>query len=343
MRKILTSSKDTTLYQAFPTTNAGLDEILEIGKTIDTSLVDVNYVSASARTLIEFSLPTTESVSANANYFLNLRLANADNLKRNQELKVYLVSQSWDEGSGTFYQNVKNSNDGATWTQTDVNTSWSMAGGDFITVPSQSVTLSSFPLQDIRIDVTDVVRPIVSQSLQSTFYGLALQFPVTDENDADNRGNIKVFSTQTHTIYQPTLEVAWDDQVFSTGSLRPIPSLNVKIVPNNIRDVYTKGDVDRVSFIVRDQYPLKSFDSVLRYKNKYYLPASSYYSIVDTQSNTTIVPFDEYSKVSTDVVGSYLVLDTSPLYIGRFYTIKLKVVSGQYVRTMDTGILFKVQ
>ena len=144
MKKILIASKDTTLYQAFPTNNAGLDEILEIGKVTDSALVDPSYVSASARTLLWFNLPTTQSVAVNSNYFLNLRLANAENVKRNQELKVSLVSQSWDEGSGTFYQNVKNSNDGATWNQSGIGVSWSMAGGDFLVTTTQSVSLSSF-------------------------------------------------------------------------------------------------------------------------------------------------------------------------------------------------------
>lgn len=343
MRTILTASKDTTLYQAFPTRNVGLDEILEIGKVVDLQLVDPSYVTASARTLISFELPTTESVSATSNYFLNLRLASASNIIRNQELKIYLVSQSWDEGSGFFYQNVQNVNDGATWRQLETGVSWSMAGGDFLTgSTTQSVTLSSYPMQDIRIDVTSILQPIVSQSLQSTFYGLAIQFTEADELSSTNKGNIKVFSTQTHTIYQPTLEVAWNDQVFNTGSLQPIPSLNVKIASSNLRESYAKGDVDRVSFTVRDQYPVKSFDSTLRYKNKYYLPSSSYYSVVDVQGNTTIIPFDEYSKINTDASGSYVVLDTTALYSGRFYTLKLKVVSGNYSRVIDTDTLFRV-
>ena len=98
-----------------------------------------------------------------------------------------------------------------------------------------------------------------------------------------------------------------------------------------------------MTFTVRDQYPLRSFDSTLRYKNKYYLPSSSYYSIIDAQSNTTIVPFDEYSKIDTDPTSSYVVLDTSPLYKGRFYKLKLKVASGQYSRVIDTDTLFKVE
>jgi hypothetical protein len=346
MRTILTASKDATLYQAFINNNAGLDEILEVGKVINLSEPTSSsaYATGSVRSLLYFELPTTASVPATASYFLNLKLANADNVKRNQEILIYPVSQSWDEGSGFFYQDVENPQDGASWARCTSAVSWSTAGGDFLTgSTSQSITLSSYPLQDIRVDVTDILQPIVSQSLQNTFYGLALQFPLADEQDALNKGNIKFFSTQTHTIHQPTLEVVWDTQTVVTGSLLPISTLNVKVVASNLRETYTKGDVDKVTFVVRDQYPLKSFDSVLRYKNKYYLPTSSYFSIVDVQSNTTIIPFDNYSKVNTDATGSYVILDTSPLYSGRYYTLKLKVVNGSYSRIIDTDTLFKVE
>jgi hypothetical protein len=346
MRTILTASKDTTLYQAYINNNAGLDEVIEVGKVINISepTSSTAYATGSARSLLYFELPTTASVPATASYFLNLRLANADNIKRNQEILVYQVSRSWDEGSGFFYQETENPQDGASWARCTSAVSWSNAGGNFLTgSTSQSIILSSYPLQDIRLDVTNILRPFVSQSLQNTFYGLALQFPIADEQDSLNKGNIKFFSTQTHTIHQPTLEIVWDTQTVVTGSLSAIPSLNVKIVASNLREIYTKGDVDKVNFVVRDQYPLKSFDSVLRYKNKYYLPTSSYFSIVDVQSNTTVIPFDDYSKVSTDTTGSYVILDTSPLYSGRFYTLKLKVVNGSYSRIIDTDTIFKVE
>jgi hypothetical protein len=347
MRILLTASKDTSIYQAFPANNAGLDEILEIGKLINND-VDITgstaYATGSVRSLIYFDLPTTASVPATASYFLNLKIANANNLNRNQQLVIYNVSRSWDEGSGVFYQNVRNATDGASWTVYTAAVSWSNSGGDFLTgSTSQSVTLTSYPLQDIRVDVTNILQPIVSQSLQNNFYGLVIKFPSADEIDYTNKGNIKVFSTQTHTIHQPTLEIAWNSQIFSTGSLVAIPNLNVKISPSNLRQSYTKGDVDKLTLVVRDQFPLRSFDSTLRYKNKYYLPSSSYYSIIDAQSNTTIIPFDDYSRIDTDSTSSYIVLNTAPLYVGRFYKLKLKVASGTYSRVIDTDTLFKIE
>jgi hypothetical protein len=347
MRKILTASKDTTIYQAYPTNNAGFDEILEVGKVVDINLgsVDVNaYASSSVRSLLYFELPTTASVSSTADYYLNLKLANAEHLYRNQKILVYQVSRSWDEGSGYFYQQPKNVNDGATWLQCELAVSWSVAGGDFLTsATSQSVTLSTYPLQDVRINVTDIIRPIVSQSLQNTFYGLALQFPTDDEINTDNKGNIKFFSTQTHTIHQPTLEIGWDAQIFVTGSLIAVPTgLDVKVAPNNIQSTYQHGDITKINLVVRDKYPLKSFDNTLRYKNKYYLPATSYYSVIDSQANVAVIPFDDYSKIDCDASGSYIVLDTSPLYRGRFYQLRLKLVSGPYTRTIDMEQQFLV-
>lgn len=347
MRLILTASKDATIYQAFKNNNSGLDELLEIGKVINTN-VDVTsstaYSSGSARTLLYFDLPTTTTVPATASYFLNLKLANANKVNRNQKLVIYQVSQSWDEGSAFFYQNIKNSNDGVTWLRCTPFTSWSNAGGDYLTGSvSQSITLSSYPLQDIKVDVTNILQPIVSQSLQNTFHGLVVQFPTQDEIDNLNEGNIKVFSTQTHTIHQPTLEVAWDNQQFTTGTFTKIPStLEIKVVPSNIQEKYSKGDVARIDLVVRDPYPLKSFDSTLRYKNKYYLPSSSYYSIIDSQANVPVIPFDNYSKINCDTLGAYIVLDTSPLYPGRFYSLKFKITSGSYTKTIDPNIEFQV-
>lgn len=348
MRKILTASQDASLYEAYPKNNTGLDEILEVGKVINTTNViatsSADYATASVRALINFNLPTTASVSPDANYYLNLRIARAVELDRNQGLIIYPISRSWEEGSGFFFQNVENVSDGTTWNQCTPHVSWSVAGGDFVTnTTSASVSMSSYPIQDVRIDVTSILRPIVSQSLQDTFYGLVVKFPTTDEQDEDNNGNIKFFSTQTHTIHQPTLEVAWDDQTFSTGSLLPAPTgLKMKVIPSNIPPYYSKGDVARIDLVVRDSYPLKSFDSILRYKNKYYLPTSSYYSIIDSQADVVIVPFDDYSKIHCDSAGSYIILDTSPLYRGRFYNIKIKMNQGPYVKTIDLDTQFTI-
>ena len=52
MFRIFYAEKDTTLYEAFPDYNTGIDEILEIGKRLDT---DGNALLKS-RSLIKFDM-----------------------------------------------------------------------------------------------------------------------------------------------------------------------------------------------------------------------------------------------------------------------------------------------
>ena len=335
MRKFLIPTKDTSLYQSFPTNNAGLDEILEIGKLVDPALSNKQYDSASVRAILYFDTASAGTIPSGSQYFLNLRLANASDISRGQEIQISPVVSNWTEGSGYLYQDVQNVKDGASWTAAQKFVSWSTDGGDFASTNTQSVFLTEYPLQDIRVNITNVIN------YSGSSYGIMLKFPTSDEIDGTNEGNLKVFSSQTHTIHQPTLEIAWVDQVYVTGSLLPAPT-DIAIVPQNIKETYVRGDVSRVDFVVRDPYPLRSYNSVLRYKPKYYLPSTTYYSITDIQANTVVVPFDEYSTVQCDTNGVYMLLDTSMLYRGRFYSVTLKVVSGSFTSHVKLEQSFRV-
>jgi len=334
MRIFLTASADTTLYQRFPTNNAGLDEILEVGKVAAPEDIEIAYSSSAARALLNFNLPNSASISPTASYYLNLKIANANKLPYSQEIIIQKVSGSWAEGSGYFNQQTVNAGDGATWRQATTSLSWSNAGGDYYTTPSSSVILNEYPLQDLRIDVSSIIRPIISQSLSWT--GLVLKFPSASEADYNNEGNIKFFSKQTHTVHAPVLEIAWDDSTFTTGSLKRVPNTyDIAVVPKNVKENYVRGSKEKVRFVVRDKYPQKNFDATLRYKNVYYLPTSSYFSVVDKQAGTTVYPVDQYAKLSCDATGSYFVLDTTPLYKNRYYTVNLHLENG----TDDTNII----
>lgn len=328
MRKFLTASKDATLYQRYPSLNSGFDEILEIGKIARPEDIEIAYSASATRVVVDFNLPATEPLPNNTEYFLNLKIANAQEIASGQQLEVYKISGSWKEGSGYFVQQTKNPQNGATWNQVQSFLSWSNYGGDYYLTPSESVSLEEYPLQDIRLNVSSIIQPVISESLN--WNGLLIKFPTETETDSNNRGIIKFFSKQTHTIYQPTLEIAWDDSVFITGSLKTIPNTSdIKILPRNSKEKYVRGSKEKIRFIVRDLYPTKRFDATLRYKNIYYLPSSSYYSIVDRQANTVIYPADIYSKLSCDATSSFFVLDTTYLYKNRHYSVNLNIDNGE--------------
>ena len=60
-------------------------------------------------------------------------------------------------------------------------------------------------------------------------------------------------------------------------------------------------------------------------------PSASIYTIVDAGSGTTVVPFDDYSHLDCDATGSYIMLDTKPLYKNRFYELSLKTTLSDEV------------
>jgi hypothetical protein len=260
MRKFLTPTKDATLYQRYPTNNSGLDEILEVGKVKKPEDIDTAYSSSAARSVLYFDLTDSGSIPTTASYFLNLKIANATTVRMGQELLVYNISSSWTEGSGYFYQDIVNENDGATWQQSSQFVSWSNAGGDITTV-SQSVLLDDYPMQDLHIDVTSLV------SSSHPWYGLLVKFPDTSEYDSNNAGNIKFFSKQTHTVHCPTLEIAWDDTTRVTGSFTAIPNtVDITVVSRNPKEKYIKGSIEKIQLVTRDKYPSFNFDTVKRYK-----------------------------------------------------------------------------
>lgn len=334
MRIFLSASQDASIYERYPTYNTGLDEILEIGKVIKPLDTTSMYASGSARALIQFDLSNLASYPTNSVYFLNFYIANAQDVHRYQNIEVYPISQSWDEGSGYFYQNIQNVQDGVSWENRNEDTRWIVSGSDYIASPSASYMFEIYPLNDISINVTNVIK--------SASNGLIVKFPDTDELDSLNRGNIKLFSSNTHTVFFPTLEVLWNDQTFSTGSLKPIPNSTLSIIPRNLKEVYTHGEIDKIELVVRDKYPDKRFDAVQRYRNTYYLPSSSYFRIVDEASGVVLYDYDAYSSISCDSSGSFFILDTNGFNTNRYYRIELKVVADSFVFYPDFSYTFKV-
>lgn len=342
MRTFLKATQDTTIYQRYSGSNAGLDEILEVGKVKLSTDVNNMFASSSARMLLNFDIPSNNQYPSQSIYYLNLRIANATTVDRNQKIEVFPISSSWSEGSGYFYQDVRNSQDGASWLTSDTDTLWYTPGGDYTTTVSASYTVSEFPINDIRINITNIIAPVVSGSNTIPWNGLIIKFPNADETNSRNIGNIKVFSSNTHTIFEPTIEVAYNNQVFTTGSLKPIPRHKFSVVAKNLKESYTLGEVDKIYLVVRDMYPDRRFDAIQRYRTQYYLPSSSYYRIRDQQSGAILYEFDPFSSIECDPTGSYITLDTTGLQVNRYYDIDLKVVGNNVVLFPEFEYTFKV-
>lgn len=337
MRQFFSATQDASIYEAFPDKQAGLDEILNVGKSDDGL--------TSIRSLIQFDIASISASISNrtlpisTTFDMKLFLSNANKLKLKQVVEVYPLSESWVEGSGYFYQDSFSETDGTTWKYRQTGSLWINSGSTFITSPTASAVAAE-DVSDFTFDVTNIVQAWLSGTIVEN--GVVVKFPSNDEMYTGNAGSLAFFSRNTHTVFAPTIIAKWDDSTFSTGSLTAISSSNFTVYPTNLKGSYKQNEMVRIDLTARATYPLKSFDTQFSVWNTSYLPTSSYYSIVDVQSREIIIPFDNYSKVSVDTSGNFINFGIQRMFPNRYYKLMIKVVTNGYQYLFDNNYVFTV-
>ena len=359
------ATKDTTLYEESQSLNSGLDEILEVrkDKNADGSVI---YVS---RALIKFDLTyisqsVVDGLISSPTYYLNLYDANSQALNISQKLYAYPVSQSWDVGSGRQDSNPI-IEDGASWRYRDngtTETQWSSvytgsggtwysgSDGQYSLEASQSFTHEA---ADVRMDVTGIVNNWIYSGSSYANEGFMLKRSGSignsdsslPEGDTTHYGRFVFFSRDTHTVYQPKLEVVWNDSKWATGSLSALSSDNLSdmvFYMRGFRPEYKENSKVKFRLVGRERYPEATY-STGQYSTGYstakYLPSgSTYYQIRDAYTEEVVIPFGSGSVISCDSTGNYFNLWMKGLQSERFYKIEYKVVSGS--GTSDETIQF---
>ena len=193
---------------------------------------------------------------------------------------------------------------------------------------------------NIDVEVTDYVSEWIDGT--RTNNGFIIKKSKTDENSTINFGKIKFFSTDTHTIYPPVLEARWDDSSFDTGSLDALSGDDLILYVKNLQTEYKESSKGKIRVFGRERYPNRSF-STSPLKTVKYLPSTSYYSVVDADTEQVIVPFDtNYTKLSCDSSGNYFNFWFNGLQPERFYKFCFRVDQGGTVRYYDDNFYFKV-
>ena len=363
---------DTTLYQATGSGNTGLDEILEIQKTMSTSGGNIKV----SRILMKFDLSEVSAsivngTISNPKFYLNMFDANSQNLSTSQSLYAYPISQSWQEGQG-YWGDDPTTTEGASWEFRDGQTQatrWSStvsaSGGTWFSEVYASQSFE-YETDDMRMDVT----PIVNKWLDKTYANegfiikrsgsLGNTDTNTDEGSTDRLGDFKFFSRQTHTIYPPKLEVEWFDTKWSTGSLDPLTSSELEDLSfymKSLRPEYKEKSKVKFRLVGRAKYPTKSYSNTAsEYLTAKYLPSGSveqiggtgaYYSVRDVQTDDVIIPYGTGSLISCDATGNYFNLWMNGLQSERYYKFEFKVVSGsntdeETIQHFDDDFVFKV-
>tara|TARA_Y100001963_G_C6780831_1_gene449732 strand:+ start:62 stop:1153 length:1092 start_codon:yes stop_codon:yes gene_type:complete len=355
------AEKDTTLYQGTGSLNAGLDEVLEIQKSVSDSGDNIN----TSRVLIKFDL-TEISASivngtiSNPSFYLNLYDAKSSNLSISQSLYAYPVSQSWIMGQGHYHNNPI-TDEGASWNFRDGATDgtlWgevSSSGGTWIDGNGYAASHSiGHKTIDIRMDVTDIVNQWITGSISNEGFLLKRSgsnaLSGSDEGSTTRFGNLSFFSSDTHTKYPPTLETVWNDSKWSTGSLSALTQANIEdmsIYMKGLRPEYKEKSKARFRLVGRERFPEATYDTTPANLSVKYLPSgSSFYSILDAETDEVLVPYGSGSIISCDSTGNYFNLWLDGYQPERYYRLEFRIQSGSGVDELDQyfneGFTFKV-
>jgi len=373
MHYFLFADKDTTIYQASSSLNAGLDEILEVRKDIsDTGAIvnasrilikfDLSYISSS---IVSNLIPTPSTTSRwGSRYYLNLYDARSSNLAVSQSLYAHPISGSWTMGEGHTYDDPI-SKEGASWIYRHGKVNgklWlntvSASGGQWYSGSGYEGNFGfNHKTSDMRMEVTDIVNAWLSGSILNEGFMIKRSGSISnantgsDEGSTDRFGNFSFFSSDTHTKYPPTLEVVWDDSKWNTGSLSPLTQTNLEdmvLYMKGLRPEYKEKSKARFRVVGRERFPDKTYSTTPSNLTVKYLPSgSSYYSIADAETNDVVVPFGTGSLLSCDSTGNYFNLWLDGYQPERYYTLRYRVVSGSGTsdetdQYFDEGFTFKV-
>ena len=352
MHKLFTSSFDASIYLQQPDQNAGRDEILEVGKLYYGSAKDI------ARTLIKFDVANM-GIPSGSIVYLNLKSSQAEEIPLEYTIHANAVSQSWTMGTGTKFDNI--TSDGVSWKYRNGVDTWqdnvtagtavftpgttgsaNAEGGTWYTA-SQASQSYNYEDADIRINVTGIVNSWLSGSIPNN--GFIVHHGLENEENALDYGVLKFFSKETNTIYEPKLEVVWNDVSFVTGSLLPVTGSaqdDYKVIITNLKTEYSKDSKIKIRIKGRDMFPLKSFSTTFEYDQSKYLPTTSYYQLEDYVTDDVIYPFGEYTKISCDNTSNYFILDLNTLPLYRTYRLKLKIIDGEISTIIDDKLTFQI-
>lgn len=351
--------KTSTLYSFYPDLNTGMDEILEL-----STFLSINSTNEVSRLLVKFPTEEINSIindkvgNVQFDAYLKFTLATATAIPLDYKIHCYPLSGSWEIGTGRL-GNLPQTTDGTSWsyrnhisgspwfTTFPINTtgsyqSGSNAGGG-LWYPAYEVTksINYSDTLDLEFKVSDILKSWYSGSIENN--GFILKHSDSIEFTTASKFETKYFSSNTHTIYPPCLEIRWNDFSYSTGSLSVINSDKLVITLGNNKGEFQQDSINRFRVNVRDKYPVRTFQTSSVYLDNKILPTPSYWSIKDLDTEEIIIDYDTtYTKISADNNGNYFDIYMNGLEPERNYQLLIKTIINGSTLILDDNYYFKV-
>tara|TARA_R110000851_G_scaffold327998_1_gene498162 strand:- start:338 stop:1438 length:1101 start_codon:yes stop_codon:yes gene_type:complete len=357
-------SKDSYIYEVNTNSekNFGGDGNLVLKKDFD-----VNSLNGVSRVLLQFDISelsqsiVSNTIPTDAKYFLRLYEQKTSELSPEYSLATFPLSSSWEDGTGYTTQDP-NSRNGVSWVRSDEsfdNTTWvknsgpydsgsrSVSGGGIWVTGSAECSQSfSYESPDVNMDVTDMVNNWLDGTTSNN--GLILKWSGSQEDSSDYSGDINFFSSNADSIYSPKIEVRWDSHttIGDTGltQLTIDGTKDNYLYMMNLRDTYKETEKPRFRVGARERYQTKSASTTKSTTSPSYVPeGSGSYSIIDVATGATIVPFGDYSLLSSDSGSNYFKQDLRGFINNRSYRIVLRLkTDDNKLKIFDDNFNFKV-
>ena len=374
--------KDTTLYSAYPAMNTGLDAILEVSNTVPNISPSPRVARALVQFNQSEIEDVIDNKISGSSWNSNLRLfiAEAQGINLDTTIKVYPVSENWGNGTGEYEDSPQTVN-GTSWKYIEYSGSsiWKTGGytpyvtgsysgsisnglingvgGNWYTgssyvvgelVGSQKFNLRS--QKDLNISTTNIVNAWYTASTESPINsvdnnGFIIKLTSSIEYNPSRsvQPTFKYYSVDTNTIYPPSLEFKWDDQSFETGSLSEISTQDLSVSLDNNTGVFYPESVNRFRLNVREQFPVRTFQTSSLYTTNKFLNSNSLYAVKDLDTNEFVIDFDtNYTKISCDVNGNYFDIYMNGLEPERYYKILIQTTISGSTIVKDEDYYFKV-
>lgn len=356
--------QDTFIVRTESSASFGGDEILELGTCYRPD------ASGCSRILLEFMTNEVEALLGDHSLVratLNLKYAYGENLPSVYGLEITEIEQPWTEGEG-HVNDIPANQSGANWVDARPGHKWDVEGGEDIpghdphthfscscgcgemdidddlinnAMVKHEYFTSYQKNRDLCLDVTEWVYNWINGAGE----GLGFLIKMTNEQIMEDRkARLCFYSSETHTINYPYLEIVYDDSVRpeNVESYESVQGLVVE--PRNLKEHYYTGENVRIDLTVRPEFPVRTFttSSIYRDQGKA-LPDGCLWGIRDEYTGEMWVPFSDFgTKISYDS-NNYFILDTNLLEPERYYRLlfELEPEEGQR-RVVDTSKTFRV-
>lgn len=268
-----------------------------LGATLDLSVSAGVYFN---RALIQFDIGSyTATLTSPTSYTATLTLydvVNILNTDQNFALELYPITEQWNAGYGQ--RNRPLTSEVNYIARTALN-NWTTSGVTYATSTSASIDFITG-----NENLTANVSAFTEYWKTNPNYGILIKFPSSIEAVTSNYTNNKTFySKETHTAFQPTLDIVTD------ASLIKDDSANIHL-GNNTIFFYDKN----VSSTAYPGYALISTDltvtSATSLTTSYFAPNTWYF----TFPNTNLI-YDELYKIVSNTASNYSVTTSLTSFI----------------------------